>query len=180
MFGKTSRNSKRLRELLRASSPLAQNCVAPQPGDAQARFLKWQSEVIGSKFALAKEGVPGLITKTALNPPLRSDLHAFQFSPDGKYMLAQDDNSVFVLSANPVTNLFTIDAPDTYQAQFTPDSRGIVFYDKELRVEKWDIEKQQRSSIYQVALPGECLGTTLSHPGEVLACVTAQSEPELI
>src|SRR5258708_18344231 len=48
MFGKTSRNSKRLRELLRASSPLAQNCVAPQPGDAQARFLKWQTEAIGS------------------------------------------------------------------------------------------------------------------------------------
>ena len=59
MFGKTSRNSKRLRELLRASSPLAQNCVVPQPADASVRFLKWQNEVIGSKFATAKKVFQG-------------------------------------------------------------------------------------------------------------------------
>jgi WD40 repeat protein len=180
MFGKTSRDSKRLRELLRVSAPLAQNCIAPAPADASVRFVKWQNAVIGSKFAVAKEAIPGLITKTALNPPLRSDLHSIQYSPDGKYLVAQDDSSIYVMTGNPVTNLFTIDAPDSNTPQFTADSREIVFYDKELRVEKWDLEKARRVSAHQLALTHPCANTALSHSGELFACAPQESEPELI
>jgi WD40 repeat protein len=82
----------------------------------------------------------------------------------------------FVLSREPLANLFRIDAPDSYHAHFTPDSNSIVFYDKELRVQKWDIGKHERSWIHQVSVVGSCLQTGLSPSGEVLACVTPERE----
>ena len=180
LFGRTSNDAKRLRELVRTAVPLGQSCYVPAAGNVTAeRFLKWQGEVIESEFALKKEALPGLLSKQVLNPPLRSDLRQLQFSPNRKYLLAQDENSIYVMSADPVTNLFRVDAADSYAAYFTPDSQAIVFYDKELRVQKWSMEGK-RIFIRELALPIRCVETALSHSGEVLACMDEQLQPELI
>jgi WD40 repeat protein len=180
LFGRTSHDAKRLRELLRTTGPAMQACLveSAEAGKGE-QFFKWQKAVIASAFAVGKEAIPGLIAKQVLNPPLRSDLRTLHFSPDGKYLLAQDETSIFVLSANPVTNLFRVDAPDTYPAQFTPDSHAIVFYDKELRVQKWDIEGK-RVWVRELALATHCLQTALSHSGEVLACLDERLQPQLV
>lgn len=179
LFGHTSSDARRLRDLLRNATPLAQGCRSSAPVDTADQFSRWQKSVVASNFAVAKEAIPGLLSRQTLNPPLRSDLRALRFSPDGKYLLAQDENSIFVLSSDPVTNVFRIDTPDTYAPQFTPDSRAIVFYDKELRVQKWDVEGK-RVFVRALALPTHCLETALSHSGEVLACLDDHLEPQLI
>jgi WD40 repeat protein len=179
LFGRTSNDAKRLRELVRTAVPLGQSCYVPAGSVMAERFLKWQGEVIESEFASKKEALPGLLSKKVLNPPLRSDLRQLQFSPDRKYLLAQDENSIYVMSANPVSNLFRVDAADSYAASFTPDSLAIVFYDKELRVQKWSMEGK-RLFIRELALPIHCVETVLSHSGEVLACMDEQLQPELI
>ena len=180
LFGRTSNDAKRLRELVHTAVPLGESCfiAATEPRDAQ-HFLQWQTEVFASDFAVTKEAIPGLLSKQALAPPLRSDLSTLRFSPNGQYLLAHDENSIFVLTTHPPSNVFKIDAPDTYEPQFTPDSRSIVFYDKELRVQKWDVEGK-RLSIRQLALPIGCKETALSHSGEVLACLDEQLQPQLI
>ncbi|HEY6352134.1 MAG TPA: M48 family metalloprotease [Candidatus Angelobacter sp.] len=170
-FGHTTPDSKRLRELSRNSAPIPAECVSAAPADADPRFLKWQVEVISAKFAVAKEDIPGLIRKVTLRPPLRGELNSIRFSPDGKYLLAQDSSSIFVLSHEPMANLFRIDAPDSYPAEFTPDSQFIVFHDKELRVEKWSLASRQRVAMHELALSGECLQTNLSPTGDKLACL---------
>lgn len=170
-FGKTTPDAKRLRELSRNSAPLPPECVAPAPPDGDARFLKWQAEVIAAKFAVAKEDIPGLVRKVSLRPPLRGELNSIRFSPDGQYLLAQDSSSVFVLSREPLANLFRIDAPESHPARFTPDSHFIVFHDKELRIEKWSIASRQRVAMHELALSGECLQTSLSPTGDILACL---------
>jgi len=177
-FGTTSPESKRLRELMRNLAPLPQSCITAPPSDAAVHFPNWQQAVIASKRAVAKEEIPGLVKKTALKPPLRGELEQLQFSPDGKYLLGQDESSIFVLTREPFASLFRIDAPDAKPAHFTPDSLAIVFYDKELRIEKWDIATQQRASIRQ--LTSRCLGAELSPAGEVLACMTRDFELQLI
>jgi WD40 repeat protein len=177
-FGATSPESKRLRELTRSSPPVLPECITAPPADAAVHFPKWQQAVIASKRAVAKEEIPGLVKKTSLKPPLRGELDQLQFSPDGKYLLGQDESSIFVLTRDPLANLFRIDAPDAKPAHFTPDSHAIVFYDKELRIEKWDVVTQQRASIHQ--LTSKCLDTDLSPTGEVLACVTRDFDLQLV
>lgn len=180
LFGRTSHDAKRLRELLRTSVPAMQSCLVESADAGKGeQFFKWQKAVIASAFAAGKEAIPGLVAKQMLNPPLRSDLSTLRFSPDGKYLLAQDETSIFMLSANPITNLFRVDAPDTYPAQFTPDSQAIVFYDKELRVQKWGLDGK-RIWVRELALPVHCLQTALSHSGEVLACVDEKLQPQLV
>jgi hypothetical protein len=173
LFGSTSPESKRLRELVRNASLLPAECITPLAGDPAPHFLEWQQNVAESSFAVAKEDVPGLIGKTQLNPPLRGDLNLVQFSPDGKYVLAQDQGSIYVLSREPLANLFRIDAPDASAAQFTPDSAAIVFSDNELRAEKWEIAGRRRLWVHQITIPGDCRQKVLSPSGAVMACMSA-------
>ncbi len=179
-FGRTSADSKRLRELLRNAAPLAQNCITSVAATSNDRFRRWQEAVIDAKFDVVKEDIPGLINKKPLKSPLRSDVRVLEFSPDGKTMLAQDDSAIYVLSNPAVTLLFTVDAPDSYRAQFSSDSRSVVFWDKEMRVEKWDIASAKRTSIHQPTSTGECIQAWLSHSGDVMACVTPSFELQLV
>ena len=165
---------KRLREIVHSSTPLPTNCIAARPAE-DPTFAAWRESIIASRRAVLAEAVPGLLVKTALQIPLRSDLTYAQFSPDGTYMLAQDESSIFVLSREPLRTIFRIDAPDSNPAHFTPDSQGIVFYDKELRVEKWSLQSQRRISAHAINAT-TCWGSELSPTGEVLACARPRFE----
>lgn len=194
LFATTRPESKRVRLLINNAKPLPAECTSATPPGSSQRFLEWQKAVIGARLLKPKEKVTGVLSKIPLQPPLRGSLNYLQFSPDGNYILAQDESSVFVLSRKPLANLFRFDAwnPQRFEApsyvfrmppnfsglddqavRFTPDSRSIVFYDQELRVEKWDIETRQRTSVHQVtvSIPGRCARDTLSSTGEVLACL---------
>ena len=170
-FGTATRNSRRLRELLKTERPLARNCIAQRPPEV-GEFAAWQKTIIASakSATLAKAELPGLMRKVALQSQLRSDLSGIEFSPDGKYFLAQDHSSIFVASREPLANLFRIDAFDAHKARFSPDSHSVVFYDKELRVEKWDVASGKRTSINELAIP-ECFQSELSPSGDYLGCI---------
>jgi len=172
----TSPESKRLRELIKNTAPLAKGCIVPRVADAE-HFAKWKSGIIESQRAAVKEELPGLVRKVSLQPRLRDDIEQIQFSRDGKYLLAQDQSSIFVMSREPLANLFRIDAFDAHTAQFSPDSNSVVFYDKELRVEKWDIASQKRTEVHQLNIPG-CFENALSPSGDTLACITLVDEVE--
>jgi WD40 repeat protein len=180
MFGTTHPNGKRLREMLKSERPIAQNCIAPHVADA-SHFAEWRKTIIATtKLAnSAKADLPGLVRKVALQPQLRTDLNGIEFSPDGKYLLAQDESSIFVASREPLANLFRIDAFDAHAARFSPDSRSVVFYDKELRVEKWDVASAQRTSIHQLTIP-ECFQSELSPSGAYLGCIDEEFGLKLV
>ena len=169
-FGITTPTAKRLRLLVKEATPLPQPCVSARPADSAAHFLDWQKKVIASRKAVVKEQVGGILMKSTLQPPLRGNLQYLQFSPDGKYLLAQDEGTVFVLSREPLTTLFRIDVQNAKKAQFSPDSRSVVVADAELRVEKWDIAEEKRISVHAVSIPGRCEDSAVSSTGEVLAC----------
>jgi Peptidase family M48 len=175
-FGTTTPQSKRLREIIKNTAPLPADCVSAHPDTAA--FAAWRQQVIESKTEVAKEDLPGLVRKVALQPPLRNELTYLQFSPDGKYLLAQDDGSIFLLRREPLANLFHIDAARANNAQFTPDSKAVVFDDPEMRVQKWDIASQRQAFIRE--LPSQCRSSLLSPAGDVLACVRNDRELQMI
>ncbi len=178
-FGVTKPESRRLREMIKIAGSLPPGCVESHAAEAPEAFQKWQTAVVSYSGLGHKEMLHGMLAKKMLEPPLRSDIAHLKFSADGSYVLAQDDASIYVLSRSPFQVLFRIDAPDAHPAQFTPDSKWVVFYDPRLRVEWWSIAGEQRVAAHEVVIQKGCLQTALSPDGKLLACYGQEFELSL-
>jgi hypothetical protein len=121
---------------------------------------------------------------TALKPRLLE----LRFSPDGQHLLAQDRSEITILTVHPLTVLFRIPAEQAEIAQFTPDSRQVVFLSSPIKVdrqtiaykksgayvERWSIADQTR--VASTTLPMSVCGTEeLSPDGAVLVCLDLKS-----
>ena len=179
-FGNTKPSERRLREMLKNVSALPAGCADIPPGSRTEEFTKWQTEVIGYSALGGKETLPGLAFKQVLARRLRPDVSNLRFSPDGKYVLAQDEGGIHVLTREPFDVLFYFPAPEARDAMFTPDSRSVVFYTKSLRVETWSISEQRRTTVHELTLLHPCMQTSLSPDGTVLACVNSELELLLV
>jgi len=168
----TPPNSKRLREISKQIASLSAACTksASTPGDQG--FAAWRTLVLRSAGGgVRKPLLQNVVWKKFLDPPLVDDFRSLRFSPDGRYVLAQDSTSIFVLTRDPLAFVFRIDALNARPAQFTPDSKGVVFYDPQLRVEHWDIASKEREDINEVVVQKGCLQTRLAPDGRTLACL---------
>jgi WD40 repeat protein len=171
MFGATKPDAKRLREVLKDVASLPPSCIDRQPVGAPAEFTAWQSAVLYYQGIGHKEKLHDIVYRKKLGEPLRSDIENFRFSPDGQYILAQDDSAISVLTREPFRVKFRFDAIGAQPAHFSPDSRQIVFATRDLRVEVWDIENQERASLSDVAAIHGCRESELSPEGKIIACV---------
>lgn len=97
-------------------------------------------------------------------------LRQLRFSPDGRYVLAQDYSTVTVLTVRPLAAAFQIPAENASVADFTPDSRQITFLSSaSASVERWSVDDHMRVASTSVALP-KCGTIKLSPNGLYLAC----------
>jgi WD40 repeat protein len=170
IFGATSSNSRRLREALKDVSSLPRACIEAASPASSDEFQHWQSAVLHYRGIGHAERLPGLLFRKSLNNPLRGDIEHFRFSPDGKYVLAQDEGGIYVLTHDPLKFVFRIDAADAQAAQFSPDAKQVVFFSSALRVETWDIDRQEQVSVIDVAALRGCRQTALSPDAKYLAC----------
>ena len=171
LFGRTKPEQKRLREMLRGLKTLPTECLTARRSDNDSEFRQWQASVVSYTALGGKESLTGLIAKKPLTPALRSDINHSRFSPDGKFLLVQDDSGINVVSREPLAPLFRIDAPDAQPAQFTPDSSTVVFHTPNLRVEFWDVAEQKLKNAYEVVVRKSCIQTALSPDGKELSCL---------
>ncbi|MFN2513238.1 MAG: hypothetical protein ABR568_17675, partial [Pyrinomonadaceae bacterium] len=166
LFGRTKPEQKRLREMLKGLEFLPAACRGVRNIASGEEFRQWQTAVVSYTSNLGrKESVPGLISKQVLQPALRSDINLLRFSPDGKFILAQDDSGINVLSHEPLAPLFRIDAMEAKPAQFTPDSSMIVFSTSNMRVEVWDVAEKKIKTAYELVTRKKCLQTALAPDG---------------
>jgi hypothetical protein len=87
-----------------------------------------------------------------------------RFSPDGKYILAQDESTIYLLTREPLSVRFQIDAQGIPPARFSPDSQKLIVATRAMGVE-WR------------ALPdGKILGTAVLGSGK--PCYDAQLSPQ--
>ena len=179
LLGDTKPEQRRLGEMVKNVTALPRGCSDIPPGSRSAEFAKWQTEVIHYTPSELRESIPGLLSKSTLSLPLRPDVSNLRFSGDGKYILAQDEGGIHVLSRDPFSSLFFIPATDMLPAKFSADSRSIVFYNKALRVEVWSIAEQKRSSVYELTVLNPCLQTEISPDGSVLACLDSELQLSL-
>src|ERR1039457_3886297 len=117
------------------------------------------------------------------SPAPKGSLRELRFSPDGRYVLAQDDSEITILTVQPFSILFRIPTDRAELAKFTPDSREVVFVSSATHVdferirfahsanyvERWGTDEQYR--LESTPLPLLICGTEeLSQDGRVLAC----------
>jgi len=171
LFGATHADSKRLREALKDIATLPASCIEAKETVRSEEFQKWQAAVLHYRGIGHAEHLSSIVTRKQLNSPLRGDVEHFRFSPEGKYLLAQDEGGIYVLSRDPLKFIFRIDAADAQPAQFSPDSRQIVFFSSSLRVESWDVEHQEQISVTDVPALRGCRQTDLSPDAKYLACL---------
>jgi hypothetical protein len=165
LFGVTSPESKRLREMIKGVEALPPGCVESRANAQADEYSRWQSAVVSYTGLGRKESLHAVVSRTALQPPLRGDITHLRFSPDGKYVLAQDDAGINVLTREPFKPAFRIDAPEADEAQFTPDSRNIVFNTSDLRVEIWSVAEEKLVEAHEVVVRKTCLQSLLSPDG---------------
>lgn len=170
LFGTTRPESRRLREIMKGVSTLPAQCVTARAAGPADEFKKWQAAVV-SHAATRGEALHGVVSKTRLEPPLRGEVNYLRFSPDGKYILSQDDAGIDVLTREPLKHLFRVDAPEARPAQFTPDSSTLVFHNRELRVEEWDVAARKMKSAKELFAREGCVQTALAPDGRTLACL---------
>jgi WD40 repeat protein len=180
LFGTTRPEERRLREMLKAVAVVPAACIQARTPTQGEEFKQWQSAVISYASPGRRETLHGVLSKKQLSPPLRSDITHIRFSPDGRYVLAQDDSGINVLSREPFAPLFRIEAPGANPANFTPDSQSIVFYTDNLRVEYWSLAEKKMREVKEVVARKGCLQTTLSPDGKFLACLTPDFDLNLI
>jgi WD40 repeat protein len=173
-FGSTRPEGKRLKETLKDLAIVPAACADSRPVGTPDEFRAWQQAVLHYQGIGHVEGLHDVIYRKNLNAPLREDIEHFRFSPDGKYILAQDSGGVAVLTREPLALKFRFDTVRAEGAQFSPDSRQIVFSTRDLRVESWDVEKEERISLSDLPIIHGCLQRALSPDGKFLACLGPQ------
>lgn len=170
MVGATGPNQQRLRRMRESIPQMPAACIAPHPETAAA-FQAWQQSVIAYAASPGAQSLTGLLWKRPLSPPLESEITNVKFSADGRYLLAQDDFSVYVFSSNPLISIFRIPVDSAEPASFTPDSKSVLIWTHALHVEKWNIAAQKRVEVHEVVTPQSCIQTLVSPDGSIAACV---------
>ncbi len=168
VFGLTHDASKRYREATRLIDELPAGCRGKQPQASQV-FLAWQKKLVEERVELTTQGVVD-DRPLKLGDPLRPSPWRIRFSPDGNYVLMQDEGSITLAGVKPPRYLFRIDAPDVQAAKFTPDSQEIVFNDDQLRVERWSIAGAKRIEVKEMVVYDGCSQSLLSPDGRTLVC----------
>ncbi len=176
LFGTTKPESRRLREMVKIVSALPPECTGTRVASSAEEFAKWKTNVVAYTGLGRKERLHSLVSRKVLDPPLQDDIGHLKFSPDGRYALAQDDASIHVLSREPFAHLFRIDAQEAEPAQFTPDSREVVYHTTGLRIERWSIEEEQRTAVHEIVFQRRCMQSELSPDGMSLACLSSKFE----
>ncbi len=175
MVGATGEPSERFRGMLKETVKLPDLCIEKRDPNSEQEFKNWQKAVIAYDRQHRHEDLPGLLAKKQLEPPLQDQIHTLRFSPDGKYLIAQDNATIYVLTRDPFRVKFLIPARDAFPAQFTSDSKFLTLYTSDLRIETWDIEKESPSAVYDMHSAHSCLQTALTRDGKILACIDDHS-----
>jgi WD40 repeat protein len=171
LFGTTKPEARRLREILKNLSALPSECIVARAKVGAGEFEKWQAAVVNYTGLGRREALHDVVFRKELEPPLRGDITRLRFSPDGKYLLAQDDTGVNVLTREPFAPLFRIEAPEALSAQFTPDSQSIVLHNAALRVETWGVAEAKLKTAREMYVREGCMQSALSPEGQTLACL---------
>jgi WD40 repeat protein len=170
ILGTTSEVNMRVRTARKIVASLPEEC-GKLTSRSSSEFTEFQEAIRNAPIHPLVEPTPGL-NSFKLDPPMRPALSQVRFSPNGAYLLVQDEDSIHVLSRSPLKRLFSIDAQGAQPAHFSPDSTQVVFHYQTMRVERWDIASAKRESFHELVDYDGCSQTSLAPDGRTFVCLS--------
>jgi hypothetical protein len=119
-----------------------------------------------------------VISSSRLNPPLRADSRV-RFSPDGSYLLVQDQAGIFVLLHRPLQILLYADIGRSYPAAFSADSQEVSILGRNLVLTTWKISEPRKPRRRELSAAHGCLDAQLSPDAAWIFCFTPEFVLEL-
>ncbi len=173
LFGISRPSERRLGRITKEVAALPAGCGGMQPVRA-AGFAEWHERVVENRAVTVAEA--NGVHEQPLTPALRMELDRLRFSPDGQYLLAQDEGSIFVLSRADLSVLLKTDANRALPAQFSPDSRHLVFTTQGLHTEEWDIATKKLVAAHEPLAKSHCIQAKISPDGRTVVCMSFNGE----
>ena len=170
MLDINSIETRRVRASRSLANELSRECKNRVAGSSP-EFKVFQEKILSAPVNWLVEATPGL-PSLQIDPPLRAALDRVRFSPNGQYVLAQDESKIHVLSRAPLKRLFSIDAAGAEEAHFSPDSKQVVFHYQNMRVERWDVAAGKREKFFELVDYKGCPQTSLSPDGKIFVCLS--------
>lgn len=170
MLDINSIETRRVRAVRSLANDLPEVCKHMAPGST-SEFKQFQEQIRSTPVNWLVDPTLGL-QSFQLDHPIRPALDRVRFSPNGQFVLAQDETRVHVLSRSPLKLLFSIVAPAAVDAHFTPDSTQVVFHYPTMRVERWNVASRQRENFFELVDYKGCPQTSLSPDGKTLVCLS--------
>lgn len=132
-------------------------------------------QLVGEKSLQAEEQSSPLsrviLSKSQLTPPLRTPLKELRFSPNGKYILAQDESTIYLLMREPLSVRFQINAQGLPPARFSSDSQKLIIATRSMGIESRALPD---GTVLGTAVLGSgkpCYDAQLSPHGDFYACI---------
>jgi len=164
----------RLHSAHKVVNALSAECKSVKAGSSQS-FTDFQKKLRSESPHWLEDASAGLAS-LPLDSPMHPALDWVRFSPDGVYILAQNESKVHILSRTPLKLLFSIDAEGAGRAQFSPDSKRISFEFGDMRVESWDIPTQARVGAHDLVDYRGCIEGSLAPDGKTYACLKRENQ----
>jgi len=163
-------NRQRVGEMLKNSPP--SGCAAATSRAAAEDFAEWRKRILSDAAAAPVESLSRVKSRVQLKPPLRGDLSQLRFSPNGRFILAQDPLGITVLTVQPFAVSARIRVEATGPATFTQDSKEIILANFTGRVDRWDSATGRLVQTTQLPLRRTCSSQLLAPDGHTLACLS--------
>jgi hypothetical protein len=177
----TTPDQLRLRQLLKAVEAMPAACIAQRLSADSGDFQKWKTEVFDfNRWSKRNANLHGVLAEVKLDPLALGEIQYIRFSPDGKFLLVDKDQSLYIFTHNPLAFLFRIHAPDAVRPRFTMDSKSVAFTTSGSRVEVWDLASQTRLRIDDPQIDSPCGAQMLSPDARTLACLRYDGNLNLI
>ena len=174
ILGGSSVEGMRVRAARKLVNATSDTCKQ-HPQSSSSEFLEFQKSLVSHPASTVVAATDGLHS-IELSNAVRPGLNWVRFSPDGKYVLAQNESYIHVLASSPLKELFSVYAPGASEAHFTPDSQRLVFHYQSLRVEEWDVASAKMLGAHELVEYQGCWQSELSPDGRLLACVFRNRE----
>jgi len=119
-----------------------------------------------------REELHGVLSRQQLKPPLRDAGISLHYSPDGRYLMAQDSTGLYVFSREPLRLRLLIGTEDVYPARITSDSQEIAVIGHSLTLDREKLPAGPKMEQTTLPFRDGCLDAELSPGAEFAACLT--------